>query len=349
MKFKILGTISIATLLLSGCNHPQEESGKKIETKKELTATTIPKFGNFINKISVTASVQPSPDGIVNITTPINASIDKIDITIGQHINIGSPLLSLRSTEISDATNQHISAKAGYEQAKKIYDMNKELYKLGAITNNDLLNSKTNLEQSKALMDGFAQKLSYYGSTSGQTLMLRSPIQGVVYEVNTHLGEKVNVDGNALVKVASLEKKVVIATVYEKDLSAFEIGKEVDITTDTNEYHLKGIVTYVSDVLDPENKTNKVYIRPIGDLKNLKINMFINVLLNKEEKNLFRIPKKSLLFKDGKFYVYLKEISQFKPQIVTLIKDDPNDEFSLVRGIKPNTPIALEAIAMEKE
>ena len=338
-----------ATFLLSGCNHSQGESNKKIETKKEPIATVMPIFGDFNNKISATASVQPSPDGIVNITAPMSASIDKINIAIGQHVGVGSALLSLRSADISDTTNQHISAQAGYEQAKKVYEMNKELYKLGAITNNELLTSKTNFEQSKALMDSFAQKLSYYGSTSGQTLTLRSPIQGVVYEINAHLGEKVTVDGNALIKVASLEKKVAVATVYEKDLPAFEIGKEVDISTAANQNHLKGVVTYVSDVLDPENKTNKVYIRPLGDLKNLKINMFVNVLLNKTEKDLFRIPKKSLLFKDGKFYVYLKEATQFQPQMVTLVNDDPNDDFSLVRGIKPNTQIAVEAIAMEKE
>ena len=77
--------------------------------------------------------------------------------------------------------------------------------------------------------------------------------------------------------------------------------------------------------------------------------MFVNVSLNADIKDVFRIPKKALLFKEGKFIVFIKNKNQFDPLNVQLISDDPNDDFSLVKGIPANTQIALEAIVLEKE
>jgi cobalt-zinc-cadmium efflux system membrane fusion protein len=229
--------------------------------------------------------------------------------------------------------------------------MNKELYRLGAITANDLALSQSNFEQSEAMLKGYSQKLNYLGASSEQAMTLRSPINGVVYEIDTHLGEKVSDDAaQALVKIADPRKKTVVATVFEKDLGAFHIGKEVDITIENGEPGtIKGKVTYVSDVLDPENKTTKVYIQPLGESPQLRINMFAGITLGADKKEVFRIPKTALLFKEGKFIVFVKQGENFTPLNVTLVSDDPEDNFSLVKGIPENTPIALEAIVLEKQ
>ena len=272
-------------------------------------------------------------------------------MAIGDKVSTGSALITIRSSDVSDVHSSEIAAQAAYTQSKRTYTMNQELFKLGAITANDLAVSLSNLQQAEATQKGLSQKLSYYGASSDQTLTLKAPISGVVYEVTTHLGDKVSTDtAQALMKIANTHKKIVVATVFEKDLHAFYVGKEVEIKVDNQENKLiKGVVTYISDVLDPDNKTNKVYIQPSADASQLRINMFVNVSLNADIKDVFRIPKKALLFKEGKFIVFIKNKNQFDPLNVQLISDDPNDDFSLVKGIPANTQIALEAIVLEKE
>lgn len=353
MRLSLLGLSCTATLLLlSGCTKEHTENTQKIAAvQKPAIATVLPEFGTFSLQISATASVQPSPDGIVSVTSPASGTIDKIHVTVGDKVSPRLPLISIRSSDVSDIKSDQLSAQAAYTQAKHVHEMNKELFKLGAITANDLSLSKSNLEQTDAMVKGFSQKLNYYGASSGQSLTLHSPINGVVYEVGTHLGEKVTNDASQiLIKIANPHKKVVVATVYEKDLSSFVIGKEVEIKTDNDAFEpIKGTITYISDVLDPENKTNKVYIQPNVDAAQLRINMFASIALNADIKNVFRIPKKSLLFKEGKFIVFVQNGNQFSPLNVTLVSDDPKDDFSLVRGLPENTKIALEAIALEKQ
>ncbi|MFA5216441.1 efflux RND transporter periplasmic adaptor subunit [Sulfuricurvum sp.] len=352
MRFPLTLSCTLALLLLTGCDKAPPSGSEKVAATHAPDITLVsPEFGTFNTEISTTASVQPSPDGIVSITAPVDGTINKIHIAVGDKISSGSPLITIRSSDISDVQSDQLSAKAAYTQAKHIYTMNKELFKLGAITANDLALSQSNLTQAEAMVKGFSQKLNYFDAASDQTLTLHSPINGVVYEIATHLGEKISNDTTqALVKIANPHKKVVVATVYEKDLSAFFVGKQVDIKLENSETGpIKGKVTYISDVLDPDNKTIKVYIQPSIDSSELRINTFANIYSGTEKKDVFRIPKKSLLYKEGKFIVFVKKDNQFTPLNVTLVSDDPKDSFSLVKGLPENTQIALEAIALEKE
>lgn len=353
MRFSLFTlTYAIGILVLTGCDkHQQAISQKVVESAAPSIAVISPQFGTFSTQILATASIQPSPDGIVSITAPVTGTVNTIHVAIGDKISKNSPLITIRSSEVSDAHSDRLSAKAAYTQAKQSYTMNQELFKLGAITANDLALSLSSLQQAEAMEKGLSQKLNYYGASSDQTLALRSPINGVVYEIGTHLGEKViNDTTQPLIKIADTHKKIVVATVYEKDLSAFYVGKQVDIKVDDDEViPIKGTVIYISDVLDPENKTNKVYIQPSKDVPQLRINMFANISVSTDIKDVYSIPKKSLLFKEGKFIVFMKSKNQFIPLHVKLISDDPKDDFSLVRGIPANTQIALEAIALEKE
>lgn len=354
MRFPLLTlSCSVAFILFTGCNNEEKVPlAQETAASSQVAITTItPEYGTFSTQISTTASVQPSPDGIVSISAPAAGTIDKLHIAIGDKISRNAPLITIRSSDVSDVQNDRLSAKASYAQAKHLHDMNKELFKLGAITSMELATSQSNLQQAEALVKGFTQKLNYYGASSDQTLTLRSPIDGVVYEIETHLGEKVDTDASQpLIKIANPRKKVIVASVYEKDISAFVVGKQVDITLENSDMPpIKGTVTYISDVLDPENKTAQIYIQPAIDSAELKINMFVNISAQADKKEVFRIPKKSLLYKEGKFIVFVKQGEQFSPQNVTLISDDPQDNFSLVKGLPQNSKIALEAITLERQ
>lgn len=345
-------SLSAAFILFSGCEQTSSANNAAIITAKQTPiATVTPEFGTFSSQVTATASIEPSPDGIVSISSPVMGTIDSVRVGIGDKVAPSSPLIVIRSADVSDTQNDRLAAKAAYQQAKRTYEMNKELLALGAITANDFALSESSLKQSEAMLKSFDQKLNYYGASSSQMLTLRSPISGVVYEISTHLGEKVDdSSGTVLAKIANPHKKMVVATVYEKDLSAFEKGKKVSITIQNHEdANLTGTVDYVSDVLDAENRTTKVYIKPDTDSSLLRLNMFATIYIDAQNTNVLRIPKKSLLFREGKFVVYVNEQGTFRPHTVTLVTDDPSDDYSLIRGIDPKSLIALEAIALEKQ
>lgn len=340
----------ISVLALTGCQKDDKTNDQNVSDIAPVITTIKPQFGNFTTQIVATASVQPSPEGIVSITAPTIGTINKIHVAVGDRVTKNMSLLTIRSSDVSDVHSSEVAANAAYAQAKRTYTMNQELFKLGAITANDLAISLSNLQQAQAVQKGLSQKLNYYGASSDQSLVLKSPIDGIVYDIGTHLGEKVSTDASQpLLKIANTNKKIIVATVYEKDLSAFHVGKQVEIKVENQENAIHAAVSYISDVLDPDSKTIKVYIKPLENVESLRINMFVNVVVNTDVKNVYKIPKKSLLFKDGKFIVYVKNRSDFVPVNVQLVSDNTKDDFSLVKGIQENNQIAQEAMALEKE
>lgn len=341
---RLIPSLLLSMFFLLGCEHHDEHPKAKLP---KIT-TMIPQYGDFSTPISASATVAPSPDGIVTISPLLNGIVHAIHVQIGDHVSRSTPLLSIRSSDVSDARSEYRSAQAAYAQAKHLYAMNQDLYTLGAISANDLAQSKSNYLQAQALMQSYADKLNYLGASSNQLVQIHSPIAGVVYEISTHLGEKVSMDGEGiLLKIANPHKKVIIATVYEKDLSAFEVGKEVSIDLEERP-PLHGRVHYISDVLDPQNKTAQVYITPEQDDPQLHLNRFVTITLNAPKINVFRLPKSALLYKEGKFIVFIAQGKGFRPIPVTLISDDPKDNFSLVQGLPQHTPVAREAIALEQ-
>jgi len=355
MRFSLLTLSCVSALiLLSGCTKGEAENAHPAtKAQKTLKEVVSPILGDYSVEISATASVQPSPDGIVSISAPVGGIVSTIHAKVGDKVSANSALMSIRSSDVSDAQSDELSAKAALTQAQHVYEMNKELFRLGAITANDLALSQSTFQQTQAAMKGVSQKLNYLGASSNQNLTLRSPIGGVVYEVETHLGEKVTTDTQKpLMRIANTHKKVVVATVYEKDIEAFYVGKEVSIALDdAGTKHLQGKITYVSDLLDSENKTIKVYIQPQVDSPDLRINMFTTITLAVEKKGVFRVPKESVLFKEGKFIVFVKKGKGdiFEPLTITFVSDNPRDNFSLIKGLPEHAIIAREPIAMEKE
>ena len=342
------------TVLFNGC-HIGSDSEKEQHVLEKVSApkvqTILPQYGAFNIQVSATASVQPSPDGIIAITSPADGIVTAINVSVGDNVSSGTPLMTIRSSDVSDAQTDQLSASAALTQAKHVYEMNKELYKLGAITTNDLATSKSTFIQAEAMVKRFTQQLSYYGAIGDQALKVRTPISGVIYEISTHLGEKISSDaGQALIKVTNTKKKVIVASVYEKDLNAFYVGKEVTIKVENlGLANIKGKVTYISDVIDADNKTTKVYIKPSTEISKLRLNMFATVEADTSKESVYRVPKKSVLFKEGKFIVFVKKGETFAPLNVDFVSDDPKDSYSLIKGVPESTPIVLDAITLEKE
>ena len=109
------------------------------------------------------------------------------------------------------------------------------------ITQNDFLISQNNLRQTQTVLDGLKKKKQILGVMSNGRLDIPAPIHGVVYGIDTHIGELVDPsDQKVLMKIADPTKKILVASVYEKELPNFHKNAS------NHSFHL-------SDQLTPES------------------------------------------------------------------------------------------------
>ena len=310
----ILIVLSLA--LLAGCS--KSDSTKKEVPKKEIPTykVTVQKVQSFVE---ATGTVQPDLEGGAKILTPLSGSVQKIYVKIGDSVSKGTPLASVRSPEVSDAHAGYLSAQTHVKQAERSYNLNKKLFEIGAVTQNDMLTSESSYHQAVAAAEGFKKKLSIYNASPGgmqDTLTIKAPISGHVVDIQAHIGDRFDT-GTSLMAIANSSRSLIVANIFDTDIGKFNKGKEVTFTSDIfTKQIFKGVVTYVSDVEDSDSKTIKIFIKPIGATTLFKQNMFLKIRILEGEKSLPVVPKNTIIYKDGKFYAKVKKNDSFESREV---------------------------------
>lgn len=339
--------------LLLGCSKSQESSkdnpiDKPAQTKVETYKVSSQEVTSFIE---ATGSIQPDIEGSAKVISGLAGTVENIFVRVGDSVKKEAPLVSVRSPEVSDAYSNYLSNLSQVKQAERVCNLNKQLFEIGAVTKNELLSSEANCEQLKALSEALKKKLEIYGVNveSGFTdrHLIKSPMNGSVLEIQAHVGDRVDTN-TPLMIVADPNKVVVVANIYDTEIANVHKGKEVTFSTDIFPNTLfKGVVSYISDASDPDSKTIKTYIRIIGSPHLFKQNMFLKMKILSGKKRYPVVPKTALLYKDGKFTVYLSEDGKYELREVKPAFD-VSDKLIAVEGLKDGDEIILSAIGLEK-
>ena len=346
-------TLLAVICILWGCTKSQDPP--KEDSKENTGETKVETYKvssqEVTSSIEATGSIQPDIEGSAKVISALAGTIENIFVKVGDPVRKEDPLVSIRSADVSDAYSSYLSALSQVKQAERTYNLNKQLFDLGAVTKNDLINSEANFEQVKAVLEGAKKKLEIYGVNheSGFTdrHLIKSPMDGTIVEIQAHLGDRVDTS-NPMMIVADPNKVIVVANIYDTEISNVHRGKDVTFSTDIFPGTLfKGTVTYISDASDPDSKTIKTYIRITGGPHPFKQNMFLRMKILNGRKRFPVVPKTALLYKDGKFAVYLRadgkyETKEVKPAF------DVSEKLIAVEGLKDGDEVVLSAIGMEK-
>jgi cobalt-zinc-cadmium efflux system membrane fusion protein len=337
-----------AALLFTGCTSTQEAKEKPPEKKIQTYKVSSQEVSS---SIQATGTIQPDIEGSAKIISNLAGTVEGVFVKVGDKVNKGDSLCAIRSPDVSDTYSNYLSNLSQVRQAERIYNLNKQLFEVGAVTKNDLLASETNYEQAKALSAALKKKLEIYGvnpeSGFSDRLIVKSPMDGSVVEIQTHVGDRADTT-NVLMVVADPSKVVVVANIYDTDILHIQQGKEVTFYTDVfRGIPFKGLIKYISDTSDPDTKTVKTYIRILGDHSLFRQNMFLRITISNTKKRLPVVPKTALLYRDGKFSVYLRvesrsELMEVKPVL------EVAEKFMAVEGLKEGDEVVLSAIEMEK-
>ncbi|MGB9766253.1 MAG: efflux RND transporter periplasmic adaptor subunit [Sulfurihydrogenibium sp.] len=346
MRKIVLLQTALAFLIFS-CNENKETA--KPSEPNTVTYQTVSPSTQYSKVLKIfPANVSFTPDGVVNLSPPINGQIDAIYVKVGDNVSKGTTLLKIKALDIPDIQSNYLSVKAQLQEAKRIYELNKSLYEVGAISKNDLIASEMNVKQLEYTLKGIEEKQRLLNVKNFSDFYLKSPIDGVIYEIDTSIGSRVQADSSQpIIKIADKRKFIVVANVYEKDSKFFSNNDTVDIILD-DKTTITGKVFYISDVLDPDTKTVKIYIKP-STTENLKANMFVSIKVSKLFDGYLSIPKNAIIFKDNKFFVYLLKDDKLVKKEIDVIGDSEDNNYAIVNGISKDDKVVLNAINIEGE
>jgi cobalt-zinc-cadmium efflux system membrane fusion protein len=343
-------SVALLALAMAGCKDASSQEVKEVKGKPPVSekAQLVPIQTSLVS----TGHAQADIRGLAKVVSPLGGVVEQIMVGVGAPVKRGEPLAVINSADISDLYSSYLSNQAQLYQTERLYALNKELFEKGIVTRSDFLAAEGNLRQIQATLKGQEAKMRQYGVTPGEafvnTFTILAPIDGVLAELYAHLGDRIDTT-NPIALVANPQEMLVVADLHDVDLPFVgPKGSEVQFSTDlASDKVWTGRILYVGDVQDPDTKTIKVYIKVKEDGVRFRQNMFFKIKILGETKMFPSVPKSALVYRDGKFYVYLlsKEAPALKE--VKPVRDLPGDRVA-IEGISVDDLIIVSAMDQER-
>ncbi|MBI5701038.1 efflux RND transporter periplasmic adaptor subunit [Candidatus Saganbacteria bacterium] len=191
------------------------------------------------------------------------------------------------------------------------------------------------------------------------TTRLVAPNNGIVAKINFLEGETV-VPGSPAIVVVNYDKSWVEAQIDEIDIGSVKVGEKVKITTDVYpDKVFEGEIYWISPLaelrkvggrikLDEESYVFPCKIKFLGDHKDLKVNMSVNVdIVTKTSMEALLVPREALVSRDDSTYVFaVKENRVYEKKIDVGIRSFGSVE--AISGLTHGDAIAITNISKLK-
>jgi len=257
----------------------------KIEAATMAAATS----SNATSGLRTTGTVQANAYKETPVLPLAGGIVREVRVVLGDRVQVGQPLATLFSTELSEAQTAYLSMQAEIEKHHKRYHRATELVEMGAISREEFEESAATLKTEEAKLAAARQRLLWLGMTAKQLDELRTPNQmsamvavaapaaGTIISRSVNVGEVI-ATGKELFRLADLSVVWVIGQLYEQDFAAARMGASVVVTTPAYPQRtFTGRVAYIDPRIEPQSRTAQVRIEVRNPNELLKLGMFVDV------------------------------------------------------------------------
>ncbi len=298
-----------------------------------------------VRKRRLSASVQavgeifPKPQWHVEVPAPVSGIVlaeQNLKLpSVGTWVKKGDMLAVISPSAndeagLSTIRNEYLHAQAEYERSRRLFENQ-------AISNKRLHTAKLNFEARKASYDVIAQQIELSHSENdgnGASMFsgyfrLKTPIEGVIEEINFHLGQTVEA-GQKLFAITNPKRVLLkahvpvarIARVKNANDASFRVeGYEQEF----NVSELNGRLLAISSTVDEKSRTVQIIFELDNPENILKIGMFAQVSVKTGEAiEAFAIPNSAIFDDNGTpvAYVHVEGESFAKRLLTTGITDN---------------------------
>lgn len=294
--------------------------------------------------------IKPMVGAEVKVGSRISGVVNRLWANIGDTVQNGDLIAELDDSELK---TRLLLAQASldisivdYDQARKIYERQLQLYRNEHISQQEFelaelsfQSLKAKKQQAEANVELARIQLSY--------ATIRSPISGVIASVSTQKGETVaaGLAAPTFVNIINLNRLEVHTYVDETDIGRIETGQRALFTVDTYPgIEFPGEVTaiYPKAVLE-DNVVNYIVTVEIQDFKGhtLRPEMTANVTITLEERNnVLTVPTAAIQRIRGERFVMIPENGkQSQKQVVTGWRDGSYTE--ILEGLNEGDQVLI--------
>lgn len=282
-----------------------------------------------------------------------------------QQAGIDSANANLNKAQGADVDQQIVqsqqavnSSSISYNDALTNYNRTKKLYSAGATTKQDLDSAKTKLDTASSSLSSAKQTLNLIkekvgpsavavaqaqvnqqksGLKSIQTQIddntIKSPISGIVSEVNVHKGE---ISSSAQTSIKIIDENSIMAETGIPDtmMSKVKQGQSIYVIIPSiSSKKLKGSVYNITPDVDSKTQLHTLKVKISNTDKNITSGMFCKILMpDEDKKDVIAIPNQAVKVENGVSYVYTVKNNKVKK--ISVKTGISNDEITEILSSK---------------
>lgn len=234
---------------------------------KQVTA------GTFHPRLVLGGAITGDPKHVAQIGARVPGRVAAVHVALGDRVLRGQLLVEIDAAELHQTTLEYLTAAARLRTARDTLARQKQLVdeRVGALQ--DLRRAEAEAAASEAALNEASEHLQFLGLTQEQVARIsrgrtegatksqvRSPIDGQIAMLDVSLGQ-VLTGNESIVTVADVKEVWASLRVYERDLGSIHVGDNAEVRVPTYpERTFGGSVSFVSDVLEPKNRSADVRV-----------------------------------------------------------------------------------------
>jgi membrane fusion protein, heavy metal efflux system len=302
----------------------------------------------YKQKIITSGIVKAIPNNYAEIASPFSGRITRSFVSLGQTVNIDSPVFEISSPVFFEAGKVYYQTKQEMMLAEKNLKRQQDLLKNGVGTQKDLEEAEVNYELTKKDFENSIASLKVYHVNPeelvlGQPLIVRSPIRGEIVENNIVIGQYLKEDAEPVAIVAELSNIWVIGQLKEKDINLVHKSDEVEIRmTGMPDVPIKGTVFHIGEILDEATRSVQVYVICKNGDRVMKPGMFVSTRFSERTENAIIISSGALFQMEQASYVFVSlGNNKYIKRKVEVSSTDSN-RVIIKKGLNPGEEIVTE-------
>jgi cobalt-zinc-cadmium efflux system membrane fusion protein len=307
---------------------------------------------NSRSELVVTGVVSPDVSRNVPVISLASGRVVDIHARLGDTVQKGQLLLSVRSSDVSGGYSDYRKAVADESLARTQLDRAKGLYEHGAISMNDLQVAQDTEDKAKVDVETTAEHLRLLGNDPDKpngNVDIYAPTSGVITDQQVTNAAGVQALGSNPFTISDLSSVWVVCDVHENDLPNVRLGDAAEIRLNAYPGQVfQGKISNIGAILDPNLRTAKVRIE-VRNPGIMRLGMFVTATFRGQRQEIHaEIPATAILHLHDRDWVFVAAgEKKFERIEISSGMTLPGNMQEVVSGIKPGAQVVQNALVLQ--
>ena len=277
--------------------------------------TVMPAVAQAVSaKLLLPAVVESDPARTAAVLPALSGRLIALKVGLGDRVARGQVLAVIDSPDLGQAYDDDEKAAVTARLTGKNLARQEAQNKIGVVSDRDLDQARSDYAQAAAEYTRTQARLKLLGASSGapssrpasRFLTVTAPVGGSVTTLAVTPGNMINDPTQTMMTIADLSTVWVTAMVAEKDEASVARNQDADIELLAFPGRLiRGKVLFISDVIEPDSRRDKIRIAVANADYAIKPNMFATVTLMGPAQSKIVVPSSALLMNNDHTSVFV--------------------------------------------